>query len=232
MILVAQSEIRVAKYAMKESYMREKNRVDTIYEVLRDRICVGDYQPGDVFHEAELGQEFEVSRTPIRQVLQRLAFEHLAVVRAGVGTIVEDFVRNDIENYLEIHARLFGALPHLKLAKPDIDCEEVAATLLVRSSRLSSSTDAKRFWQLFRSIHSACRYMLTDDLIQDMDALLFHRTGPALMHGVRSQPDAAAQTLQECVKRLVESMDASSFTGFFRAQSKNIRDYKTLLCQN
>ncbi len=209
--------------------MREKNRVDNIYEVLRDRICVGEYQPGDIFYEAELGQEFQVSRTPIRQVLQRLAFEHLAVVRTGVGTIVEDSAKDDIKNYLEMHARLFAALPQLKLEKPDVDYEELAATLLVRSSRLSSSSDAERFWLLFKAIHGACGRMLDDDLLKDMDGMLFHRTGPALMQGVRAQPDVAVKTLQECVQRLVDALDASNYAGFFRAQSKNIRDYKALL---
>lgn len=49
--------------------MREKTRVDAIYEVLHNRICLGKYTRGDIFHEVNLGQEFNVSRTPIRQVL-------------------------------------------------------------------------------------------------------------------------------------------------------------------
>ena len=39
-------------------------------------------------HEGVLATEFGVSRTPIRQVLQKLAYERLVETRSGVGTIV------------------------------------------------------------------------------------------------------------------------------------------------
>lgn len=61
---------------------------DEIYGVLRDRIALLDHEPGSMLHEVALADEFGVSRTPIRQALQRLESEGLVVTRRGVGTMV------------------------------------------------------------------------------------------------------------------------------------------------
>lgn len=41
-----------------------------------------------VLYENSLAEEFGVSRTPVRQVLQRLAYEHQVETRTGIGTVV------------------------------------------------------------------------------------------------------------------------------------------------
>jgi DNA-binding GntR family transcriptional regulator len=55
---------------------------------LRFRICNTATDMPIMLHEGKLAQEFGVSRTPVRQVLQRLSFERLLETRSGVGTVV------------------------------------------------------------------------------------------------------------------------------------------------
>lgn len=56
---------------------------------LRNRICMMQSVADTItLHEGALATEFGVSRTPIRQVLQKLAYERLVETRSGVGTIV------------------------------------------------------------------------------------------------------------------------------------------------
>jgi DNA-binding GntR family transcriptional regulator len=55
---------------------------------LRERIAVLTYPPGTALSETKLADEFGVSRTPIRQVLQRLEFDGLVEAKHGIGTIV------------------------------------------------------------------------------------------------------------------------------------------------
>ncbi|NIZ11159.1 GntR family transcriptional regulator [Pseudooceanicola sp. HF7] len=55
--------------------------------ILRERICLYP-GPGEMLlHEGQLAEEFGLSRTPIRQVLQMLSYEGLVETRSGVGTI-------------------------------------------------------------------------------------------------------------------------------------------------
>lgn len=209
--------------------MREMTRVDAIYETLRDRICLGQYNRGDIFHEANLGQEFKVSRTPIRQVLQRLAFEKLAVVRTGVGTVVEGCSDTLVPGYLEMHARMLSAAAELGLTATPEDYEELVTSLQVRASRLSADAGDERFWALLKALNELCDRLLGDDLLRHMNELLFYRSGPALMRGIRAKPAEAARMLKKSAAGMVKSLEKQNHQAFFEMQCENIRQYRRLL---
>jgi DNA-binding GntR family transcriptional regulator len=63
-------------------------QADQIYLNLRNRICTNQFGPGDIIREAELADEFDVSRSPIRRALAKLEHDGLVEVRHGVGTRV------------------------------------------------------------------------------------------------------------------------------------------------
>ena len=57
--------------------LRPTTLSDGVYSALRERIREGILQPGAPIREAELGEVFGVSRTPVREALGRLAVEGL-----------------------------------------------------------------------------------------------------------------------------------------------------------
>ena len=60
-----------------------------LYEILRDEILRGDWQPGDMIPpEPELIERYQVSRTTVRQVLDMLVNEDLIYRQQGRGTFV------------------------------------------------------------------------------------------------------------------------------------------------
>ncbi|WP_146588082.1 GntR family transcriptional regulator [Puniceibacterium confluentis] len=59
-----------------------------ILDALRTRICLTPPEESFPLQESALGREFDVSRTPVRQVLQTLAREHLVDIRPSVGATV------------------------------------------------------------------------------------------------------------------------------------------------
>ncbi|MCA0921246.1 GntR family transcriptional regulator [Pseudooceanicola nanhaiensis] len=65
-----------------------RKETSEITDIVRSRICQRAEQEDMILHEGMLATEFGVSRTPIRQVLQKLAYEHLVETRSGIGTIV------------------------------------------------------------------------------------------------------------------------------------------------
>lgn len=67
-----------------------RQRFETIYKTLRQRIVLLEYPPGTRLDVEALASEFDVSRTPVRTVIQRLENEGLAITRHGVGTAVTD----------------------------------------------------------------------------------------------------------------------------------------------
>ena len=69
---------------------QQRRTFERIYLVLRNRISLLDYAPGQRLSEEKLAEEFGVSRTPLRRVLARLEDEGLLKSVQSVGTIVTD----------------------------------------------------------------------------------------------------------------------------------------------
>jgi DNA-binding GntR family transcriptional regulator len=68
------------------------------YGALRDRLSTGRYAPGDRLTEVDLADELGVSRTPVREALQRLHADGL-VTRVGRSAVVaglSDKERHDL----------------------------------------------------------------------------------------------------------------------------------------
>lgn len=92
------------------------NTNQTIYVELRRRIMAGHYEPGLQLKEETLAAEMNVSRTPVRQALQRLASEGLLEARANRGVFVAGWTDRDIDEVfglrcmLEPHAAALAAL--------------------------------------------------------------------------------------------------------------------------
>jgi len=66
----------------------DRPSLDLMTDLVRERICLERPDREMVLFETELSREFQVSRTPVRQVLQRLAYEQLVRTVSGVGTVV------------------------------------------------------------------------------------------------------------------------------------------------
>lgn len=62
--------------------------LDDVYRALRDRITLLELAPGTWLREQSLAAEFGISRTPIRRVLDRLAYEGLVTIHPGSGASV------------------------------------------------------------------------------------------------------------------------------------------------
>lgn len=84
---------------MPQQYLK-----DRVYENLRRKIINCEYAPGVLLNETELIKEFEASRTPIRDALNRLASENLITVIPKKGVIVNGISLKDIAEVLEVRA--------------------------------------------------------------------------------------------------------------------------------
>lgn len=61
---------------------------EKIYEKLKRKIIFLELQPGEVIDEKKIAAEFKVSRTPIREVLQRLEWEEFVeIIPRGVISV-------------------------------------------------------------------------------------------------------------------------------------------------
>ena len=60
---------------MKEKYSEEKSLTEQVYSKIKERILTLDYPPGIAITEANLAEEFSVSRMPVHIAIQKLTNE-------------------------------------------------------------------------------------------------------------------------------------------------------------
>lgn len=87
--------------AGKAQRPRRGDAATHIYEKLRSGILMMRLVPGSAIDEAAIVREFEVSRTPVREAIVRLAAEGLVVLLPNKGSQVAPLDLSKVRNYLE-----------------------------------------------------------------------------------------------------------------------------------
>jgi DNA-binding GntR family transcriptional regulator len=136
---------------------------ETVYLHLRDGIAAGRYSPGHHFAETALAAELGVSRTPVREALNRLKSDGLVTTARG-GVRVITLNPADVEAVYEVRASLerlvaalaaqrqsAGLLPPAEVAALNDHAEEFRAA--VHADDIAAAVDANlRFHESIASL--------------------------------------------------------------------------------
>jgi DNA-binding GntR family transcriptional regulator len=180
-----------ARSQSEEAYMR-----------IRDRIVCLDMPPGSVVEEARLRDELEIGRTPIREALQRLAWENLVRSVPHRGTFVTDVNITDLARITEVRVVLEGHAARLAAERRGPGDREAIADLLERLDSAEVS-DARDLMQLDREIHRqvyrSARNAFLENTLERYFNLSLRLWYLVLDHGVR---------LREAVEEHIELLRA------------------------
>ena len=75
---------------------------DQVYQLLKDEICDGKYEPGYWLQEKELAERLKVSRSPVREALRQLTRDGLVRDIPNRGVFVREFSIRDIEDVFDL----------------------------------------------------------------------------------------------------------------------------------
>ena len=90
----------------------EKPAQKDAYSLLLEAIDLGEFRPGDRLVESDLAERFGVSRTPIREALQRLETQQL-LTRDGRSLIVASLDHNQLAELYVVRSELEGLAARL-----------------------------------------------------------------------------------------------------------------------
>ena len=142
------------------------------YSMILEAIDIGTYRPGDRLVESELAERFGVSRTPIREALQRLETQSL-LMRDGRSLIVASLDHNQMAELYVVRGELEGLAARLAARHATAEEVRVLREMVDADNTLAGNPNAlaranKRF---HKQIHLAShnRY-----LVQQLD--LVHRS--------------------------------------------------------
>lgn len=142
------------------------------YTLILAAIDEGIYRPGDRLVESELAERFGVSRTPIREALQRLETQSL-LSRDGRSLIVASLDHNQLAELYVVRAELEGLAARLAARHATVEEVRVLRDMVSADRRLVNDPAAlsranKRF---HKQIHLASHNRF---LVQQLD--LVHRS--------------------------------------------------------
>ena len=154
----------------------QANRFERIYKAIRERICVLEYAPGTLLNEGLLAEEFGVSRSPVRNVLQRLNYEGLLETRNGVGTIVSEVDIKTFKDIYELRMRLAEMMGDLPSVDPTPAAIEAVKDLRNRAESLRDGPqDFTAYARLCNELHEIIIGHIDNDALREMTDLLYYR---------------------------------------------------------
>jgi DNA-binding GntR family transcriptional regulator len=132
---------------------------DQVYEELKRDILRGKFTPGSPLKERDLCSLMNVSRTPVREALQRLGREGLAEIRPGRSTIVAELDQEEINEIFALGAMLEAFVAGLaaeKATQTDIArLEDIVASMERVLADHAERSDYARFDHAFHEQLSA-----------------------------------------------------------------------------
>jgi DNA-binding GntR family transcriptional regulator len=195
----------------------QKSGPTDAYSLILDAIDMGSYRPGDRLVESELAERFGVSRTPIREALQRLETQSL-LARDGRSLVVASLDHNQMAELYVVRGELEGlaarlAARHATAEEVRLLRDMVEADNALRDSPAALARANRRF---HKQIHLAShnRY-----LVQQLD--LVHRS-MALMATSSLAVDGRGRIAQREHDLIVQMIEARNEDGADEALRSHI----------
>ncbi|WP_175698239.1 GntR family transcriptional regulator [Burkholderia ambifaria] len=129
--------------------MRTGLTVNEIYEQLKQMAVLYKIRPGERFNELELAERFNVSRTPIREALNRLVAENLLVFVPNRGFFIRELEGKDVFDLFELRRSI----------------ETTAVTLACERASDNDIKSLRRFWK--QVMKNAARMPSSELVVKD-----------------------------------------------------------------
>lgn len=126
------------------------------YIRIRNTILSGNFSPGFQLKEEELSEFCGVSRTPVRQAIQRLANEGLVTIRENRRSYVTDLTEEEFEQAFDIAAMLESYSAGLAAERITEDALQTLQELESQMEKLGEGNvkDYRRFLELNMAFHN------------------------------------------------------------------------------
>jgi DNA-binding GntR family transcriptional regulator len=159
--------------------------IHRLVEGLTLAISQGQLLPGQRLVEADLQEEYGVSRSSVREALQMLQASGLVVIAPNKGAAVRSLNANEINELFAVREQLEGLAARLAavaLQKPSRAQRKALQQLMQRMERQSRQSDAQAYNLLNREFHQMLLALSGNTQLQRIVAQL---NMPILVHQFR-----------------------------------------------
>jgi len=121
----------------------DSTKADDIALVIEEAIVSGELAPGTVLRQEQLSEQFNVSRTPVREALRRLAALGLVSFVPNRGVRVRTISRDELQEAFMVRAELEGLATQVAATKITPEELEELDEAEQRFSRISQDLRAR-----------------------------------------------------------------------------------------
>lgn len=182
---------------------------DQIHAGLREKIILLDIPPGSRLREEHLAEEFGVSRTPIRQVLDRLEFEGLVEQGDGRGARVSSLDPKELRDIWAMRLRIAEMVgDFLRMPSGDSLLNELA-TIRSGLAEVKETEDMRALGALYNRYHEAMLKLISNQALVRIHDLLYVQTARVWMQflpemDLEREVDVMAEEVGETMAALAE----------------------------
>ncbi|WP_292527342.1 GntR family transcriptional regulator [Mesorhizobium sp.] len=146
-----------------------------MYECIRQRIGMLHYAPGMMINEMQLANEFDVSRTPLRRVLQQLSYEGLVEIRNGVGTRVTDIDMKTFKDIYDLRILLAETMGSLSPNWVTDEHRKTLNGLIARAKELRDRRNIDAYATLSNDLEALICDLIGSKPAREMTDLLYYQ---------------------------------------------------------
>ena len=189
--------------AIDEEALRTRSRADFVYESLRDAIWDGRVAVGERVREEEIARNLGVSRTPVREALQRLHQRGLLVFGAGRGLTVASLSQHQVLQLYAMREILEGSAA--RFAAQHATAPEIALLWRLQKELCKPDHDTMALVTLNRRLHQAIYEAAHNQyLIQTLSVL---HDSLALLHSTTFRVPSRRLESDEEHRQIVEAIE-------------------------
>ncbi|MCG8360603.1 MAG: GntR family transcriptional regulator [Kiloniellales bacterium] len=122
---------------------------------LREAIVLGDLPMGAALSEVRIASEMGVSRTPVREALQRLAAEGLVVHNAFRGTCVFTVTRDELDRMVDFREIIEGGAILQAMRLNLAGLRDAVERVIAAMEKAVARRDVRRYLSLDTDLHAA-----------------------------------------------------------------------------
>lgn len=175
-----------------------------IHAELREQILLLDLPPGTRLREEHLAHHFGVSRTPIRQVLDRLEFEGLVVQGEGAGARVSSLEAKELRDIWAVRLRIAELVGDFVRLPASTEIVERVRSLRSDLDEIRESRDIRALGALYNRYHETMLEIVANAALSRVHDLLYVQTARNWMQFLPEMD------LEREIDVMAEELDATS----------------------
>jgi DNA-binding GntR family transcriptional regulator len=151
-----------------EQIVRSDTLVEVVIQQITDAIVTGRLRPGDKLVEAHMGQQFGVSRAPLREAFQRLEQIGLVEKIPNRGTFVSTLTERDVKELHNVRELLEGLAARLLAERRDSHGIGRLNAILDAMRQAADDDDQARMITLDADFHDALIELSDHKLLREL----------------------------------------------------------------